>query len=147
MVDENALSFKQYELFLESAEKVSDRRASNNKWMLSVNSAITSLYGYLSANGDKAETTAVLVWQWAIPTAGILSCLAWIALLTSYRKLNTAKFKVLNDIEEGLPHRMYAKEYEYLKSDNRLDFSSIERVIPASFIALYCVILAHALGY
>jgi hypothetical protein len=39
-----------FELYLATAEKVSDRRAQANSWMLSVNSAIVALYGYLQAD-------------------------------------------------------------------------------------------------
>ena len=35
-----------FELYLATAEKLSDRRAQANSWMLSVNSAIVGLYGY-----------------------------------------------------------------------------------------------------
>jgi hypothetical protein len=39
-----------FELYLATAEKVSDRRAQANAWMLSVNSAIVALYGYLQTS-------------------------------------------------------------------------------------------------
>jgi len=39
-----------FELYLGTAEKVSDRRIQANTWMLSVNSAIVALYGYLQAD-------------------------------------------------------------------------------------------------
>jgi len=39
-----------FELYLATAEKVSDRRAQANTWMLSVNSAVVALYGYLQAD-------------------------------------------------------------------------------------------------
>jgi hypothetical protein len=39
-----------FELYLATAEKVSDRRAQANAWMLSVNSAIVALYSYLQAD-------------------------------------------------------------------------------------------------
>jgi hypothetical protein len=38
-----------FELYLATAEKVSDCRAQANSWMLSVNSAIVALYGYFAA--------------------------------------------------------------------------------------------------
>jgi hypothetical protein len=50
-----------FELHLATAEKVSDRRAQANAWMLSVNSAIVALYGYL-----QADKTAVGTGQKAI---------------------------------------------------------------------------------
>jgi hypothetical protein len=41
-----------FELYLATAEKVGDRRAQANSWMLSVNSAIVGLYGYLPGGQD-----------------------------------------------------------------------------------------------
>ena len=37
-------AFELYKLYLATAEKVSDRRAQANAWMLSVNSAVVGLY-------------------------------------------------------------------------------------------------------
>jgi hypothetical protein len=85
-----------YKLYLETAETVSERRATANTWMLSVNSAIVALYGYLSEAGASVGDFEKSVWLWAIPVTGILVCLAWAALLSSYSKLNAAKFTVLH---------------------------------------------------
>ena len=74
-----------FELYLSSAEKVSDRRAQANTWMLSVNSAIVALYGYLQADKMAVGAAQKAVWLWAIPAAGAIVCLAWSALLTSPR--------------------------------------------------------------
>jgi hypothetical protein len=84
-----------FELYLATAEKGGDRRAQANSWMLSVNSAIVGLYGYLQVDKMAVGTAAKPVWLWAIPAAGAIVCLAWAALLASYRKLNRAKFEVL----------------------------------------------------
>ena len=90
-----------FELYLATAEKVSDRRAQANSWMLSVNSAIVALYGYLQS--DKlASAPQKMVWLWAIPAAGAIVCLAWWVLLKSYRELNRAKFAVLAGLEKDL---------------------------------------------
>lgn len=48
MADDKDRSFALFELYLATAEKVSDRRAQANTWLLSVNSAIVALYGYLA---------------------------------------------------------------------------------------------------
>src|ERR1700739_4516113 len=88
-----------FELYLATAEKVSDRRAQANSWMLSVNSAIAALYGYLQADKTVVGVAQKAIWLWAIPAAGILVCMAWAALLMSYRKLNRAKFAVLTQME------------------------------------------------
>src|SRR5262252_5113503 len=88
-----------FELYLATAEKVSDRRVQANSWMLSVNSAIVALYGYLQADKMSVGAAQKVVWLWAIPAGGAIVCLAWITSLTSYRKLNRAKFAVLTQIE------------------------------------------------
>ncbi|MFC5145895.1 RipA family octameric membrane protein [Streptomyces aureoversilis] len=49
--------------------------------------------------------------------AGITLSAAWWMQLRSYRDLNTAKFKVINKLEECLPVHICADEWEALKSD------------------------------
>jgi hypothetical protein len=65
-----------FELYLATAEKVSDRRAQANAWMLS---AIVALYGYLQADKIAVCTAQKTVWLWAIPAAGAIVCLGWAA--------------------------------------------------------------------
>ena len=45
MTDSKDPNLTLFELYLATAEKVSDRRAQANAWMLSVNGAVISLYG------------------------------------------------------------------------------------------------------
>jgi hypothetical protein len=66
MTDASDTKFTIFELYLATAEKVTDRRALANSWMLSVNSAIVALYGYLQS--DKIGTDQKAIWLWAIPT-------------------------------------------------------------------------------
>lgn len=49
--------FAMFELYLATAERVSDRRAQAHAWMLSVNSAIVGLYGYLQADKMAVNTS------------------------------------------------------------------------------------------
>ncbi|WP_108262874.1 RipA family octameric membrane protein [Mangrovicoccus ximenensis] len=137
--------FDLYKLYLETAEKVSDRRGAANQWLLSVNSAVVGLYGYLSSGKAGAGDAEQIIWRWAIPCAGILVCLAWTAILASYRKLNAAKFKVLQEIEAGFPHQPFAKERSHYKADKRLSLSKMEQAIPLCFAALYACLLVAAL--
>jgi hypothetical protein len=133
-----------FELYLATAEKVSDRRAQANSWMLSVNSAIVALYGYLQADKMAVGAAQKAAWLWAIPAAGAIVCLAWTALLTSYRKLNRAKFAVLTEIEAALPVALFTREREAYRRDRRRSLSNIERLIPGCFALLYAVILIAA---
>jgi hypothetical protein len=133
-----------FELYLATAEKVSDRRAQANAWMLSVNSAIVALYGYLQADKMAVGAAQKAVWLWAIPAAGAIVCMAWGALLTSYRKLNRAKFAVLMQIETDLPVAVFTHERESYRRDRRRSLSQIERLVPGCFALLYAVMLVAA---
>jgi hypothetical protein len=141
MADPGDPKFALFQLYLATAEKVSDRRAQANSWMLSVNSAIVGLYGCLQAVG----TAQKAIWLWAIPAAGVIVCAAWAALLASYRDLNRAKFTVLAQLEAELPVPPFTREREIYKSDKRTSFSQIERWIPGCFILLYATMLATAI--
>lgn len=128
-----------FALYLATAEKVSDRRARANTWMLSVNSAIVSLYGYL----HKASIPNLQkpLWLFAIPAAGIIVSVAWASLLASYRKLNLAKFGVLQQLEAELVDiSPFHKEQELYRQDNRISLSRVERWIPGCFLILYLVL-------
>jgi hypothetical protein len=133
-----------FELYLATAEKVSDRRAQANTWMLSVNSAIVALYGYLQADKMAVSAGQKAVWLWAIPTAGVIVCLTWAVLLTSYRELNQAKFAVLMKIEADFPIAPFTREREIYVSKRRRSLSNVERLIPGCFAALYVVMLVAA---
>lgn len=134
-----------FELYLATAEKVSDRRAQANAWMLSVNSAIVALYGYLQADKMAVDADQKAVWLWAIPAGGAIVCLAWAALLASYRKLNRAKFEVLMQLEKDLPVSLFTLERDAYQRDKRKSLSHIETAIPSCFFMLYAVMLGAAI--
>ena len=129
-----------FELYLSTAEKVSDRRAQGNAWMLSVNSAIVAIYGYL----EKVSMPGKSEWLWAIPVAGIIVCFGWRTLLTSYRQLNQAKVKVLMQLEADLPSQPFAREHEIYRSEKRKSLSWIEALIPVGFGFVYLVMFLVA---
>ena len=130
-----------YRLYLATAERVSDRRAAANTWMLSVNAAVIGLYGYLG--GDRAPVPPADRWLWflVIPVVGILLCLSWAGLLASYRKLNAAKFEVLKEMERDFPLSVFTREQEIYRASSRRTLGGTEQTIPAIFAALYAGLL------
>jgi hypothetical protein len=64
-----------------------------------------------------------------------------VALLASYRKLNGAKFAVLQEIEADLPLQPFRREQEIYRR-NRRALGHVETAIPVCFILLYLAILA-----
>jgi hypothetical protein len=131
----------QYKLYVEMADRISQRRTSANTYFLSVNSAILAFAGYLTSK----DSTDYL---WLMAIAGILLCALWFNIITSYRDLNTAKWEVVQQIEERLPISPYAAEWDAVERGRnpRLyrPLSHIERVVPWIFVGLHLVVFAKA---
>lgn len=129
----------QYKLYVEMADRISQRRTSANSYFLSVNSAILAFAGYLTSK-DSTE------YLWLLAVAGILLCVLWFNIITSYRNLNTAKWEVVQQIEERLPISPYAAEWEAVQKGRNpklyRPLSHIERVVPWIFVGLHIVVLA-----
>ena len=143
--DANDPKLRLFELYVATAERVSDRRAQANAWLLSVNSAIVTLYGYLETDKLSVPNGQRMVWLWAIPAAGVLVCIAWGALLTSYRQLNRAKFAVLEEIEADLPLQPFTRERDAYMHDRRRSLTYIETAIPGCFGFLYFIMSIAAI--
>jgi len=125
---------EQYKLYVESAEKVSERRVSANNYLLTVNAFLVTLYGVLAASPYRS------VWVILVPIAGVLVSLTWFQIIVSYRNLNSVKFKVIHEIEQYLPAALF--EYEWQKAEEGRGkayrpLTHLEQWVPLVFIALY----------
>jgi hypothetical protein len=65
--------FEQYKLYVESAEKISDRRVSSNNYLLTVSAFLVTLYGLLIASQYRSY------WTILVPLAGTLVSLTWVS--------------------------------------------------------------------
>ena len=129
--------FKQYKLFVETAEKVSDRRSSSNKYFLSINSVLLGFSGYLTS-------LPIQFWHLIISLLGLMLCVYWILILKSYRGLNFAKFSVIHKIEDSLPIKLFKNEWFYMDEGKNpkkyFKLSVLEQGVPILFFALYTIL-------
>ena len=138
MKNSDEIFFEQYKLFTESAERTSDRRQSTNNYFLTLNSALLKFTGYLSSIQFK-------IWHVILAIAGIFICILWILNIKSFRTLNSAKFKIIHEMEEKLPMKLFCDEWKLLDKGNKegyLRFSKIEQGIPIIFLILYFVMMS-----
>lgn len=134
--------FEQYKLYVESAEKVSERRVSANNYLLTVNAFLVTLYGLV------ASSRFSTFWMILVPVAGFLVSLTWHQIITSYRDLNSVKFKVIHELEKQLPASLYSYEWfnaQEGRGDAYHPLSHLERWIPIVFMVLY-ILLAVVSG-
>lgn len=137
MNDED-IFFEQYKLYVETVEKVSDRRQNANNFFLTLNSAILAFTGFLT-------TQSFEVWHILVAIAGLSITILWLLTLRSFRSLNSCKFKVIHELEEKLPSKLFTCEWNYLgqgKSKRKyLKLSVIEQGIPLVFSILYLALI------
>jgi hypothetical protein len=142
--------FEIYNLAVEMADRISARRVLANSFFATVNTALVALIG--------AED-----FPWYVAAAGIVLSVVWWALLKSYRDLNTAKFQVINAMEERLPVKIFSDEWRQLKKE-RLPFrirprhmrdwlaqyrelGAVERIVPWLFALLYGIEMASRVSW
>jgi len=133
--------FEQYKLYVEMADRISARRQTANSFFLSINTALLGFSGFVSAKDAGS-------YLWLIATAGIALSYLWYRLIRSYRDLNTAKFKVVHEIEKRLPLSPYNAEWEAMGrgEDPKLykPFTHIESGVPWVFVILHLLALLNS---
>jgi hypothetical protein len=138
--------FEQYKMYVNSAEKVSDRRSNLNTFYLSLTTTVAGVIGYLKSN--KIENSEYLIIGLSI--SAILICIYWVNLLENYRKLNSGKFKVIHEIEKELPLNLFEYEWEKLGKGNDpklyKKLSNVEKIIPYIFGCLFFSVILFEIG-
>ena len=121
---------EQYKIYLESAEKNSDRRTNVNTFYLTLTTSISGVIGYVRTNEFESDSYLVI----GLSISAILICIYWVELLQNYKKLNSVKFKVIHEIEKMLPLNLFNFEWENLGRGNDKDLykkmSNVEKGIP-----------------
>ena len=137
---------EQYKLYVELADRVSQRRAVANSFFLLVNSAAVVILGSLGVSLDQVSS-----WLLVFPTV-ILVCICgvWFYMVKSYGQLNTGKWQVVGVMEERLPASPWWRaEWQALGEgkDRSLywPLTHIEKWVPLVFVLLYVGMLTIAL--
>ncbi len=137
---------EQYKLFVEMADRVSQRRDQSNRFYVTLVSAIAGLLMVLARFGTSVNG----IWPVVFLISGLLGAtlsFIWFLNIKSYRTLNTAKFEIINDLERRLPYQGYSKEWELLRpaigSPKYLQLTRIEQLVPAVIILLFLGIAGY----
>jgi len=129
---------EQYKLYVEMADRISQRRGLTNTFFLTLNTAIFTVVGVFWK--DKPSTDP---WWLVFPLLVVLGeCFAWFYLVRSYDLLNSAKYKVVGELEERLPASPYWRAEWWALGEGKdwkkyWPLTHIERWIPILFAFLY----------
>ena len=108
---------------VEMANGVSQRRDTMNNLFVTLNIAVI----------------AAVSWMWDVKTvflcvAGLVICVVWLLYINNFKRLNTAKFRVIYDLEERLGVTPFKDEWDILKKTKRyLEGTKLERILPIAF--------------
>ena len=133
---------EQYKLYVDSSHKVSEKRISTGNYLLTVSSSLLTVFGIAST------LHLASVWLIIIPIAGMLVSLTWFSLVISYKDLNTAKFKVIHELEHYLPAALFRYEWhscEQGKGKAYKPITHLERWIPIIFAAVHLVLAIYVI--
>lgn len=125
--EDKELLLNQWQTCVDMANSVSQRRDNMNNIFITLNLAIMAA---VSITWD-IKSLFILI-------AGITICILWMLNIRNYKLLNTAKFNVINSIEEKLPSAPFKDEWQFLKNSKKyMDSTTLERILPITFIILY----------
>jgi hypothetical protein len=133
---------EQYKLFVETSQHTSDKRQNANNYLLTLCSSLVTLFvTFLSIFGHHRLNVL-------LPIAGIFVCFIWWSLVNSYKDLNTAKFKVIHEMERQLPVAPFDYEWHVCgKGKDRekyIPLTHLERMVPWMFGALFLVLALYS---
>lgn len=117
----------QWQTCVDMANSVSQRRDTMNNIFVTVNLAL------LAAVSLTFELKSLFVLA-----IGVVICILWMIFIRNYKLLNTAKFKVIQELEEKLPTRPFQDEWKELCSSKKYkDGTKLEQILPIAFMVLY----------
>jgi hypothetical protein len=157
-----------YKTAVEMADRVSARRAGANTFFLTVNTALAAVVGIVSSarkpppHGNLPTFDAFGLIVTAI--AGVVLAVVWWMLLRYYRRLNGAKWDVIDKLEARLPAQPFTDEWTVLHPDETTEAGQeakakeswfkrhkhreatvVEQVVPFVFMAIYVVLAIRVL--
>lgn len=140
--DQSKIVLEQYKLYVEMTDRTSARRMIANSFFLAVQTAIIAgvfTSGTIGLGIDGYSRIGLAV-------CGIAIAILWLIILRSYRQLNSAKFRVIHDLEKMLPAAPFDKEWELLgqqrMASRYLALSRIEQCVPLCIAGLYSFYIA-----
>ncbi len=133
---------EQYKLYVQMADRNSDRRVDANKFFISL---LTGLIAVLSVitqlHGPVIALNAMFL---AIGVFGVLLCYVWYITIRSYRQLNSGKFHLIGEVEARLPFPFYDEEWNKLgrgkDKTKYVPITHVEQYVPLLFAVIYATL-------
>lgn len=149
-MNKQEILLEQYKFFAKTADDITVRRLQTNKFYLAILLGLFTIAGFLNKNGLTGITIldrdVILI---LISIIGMALSTIWYINIESFKLLNTAKFKVILQMEKELPCQCFGKEWEYRIGEDESKaypiFTKIEKFLPIMMGIIYFMVLLVAL--
>jgi hypothetical protein len=142
--EDTNLLLEQYKLYVQMADRNSDRRVDANKFFISLLTGLVALLSVIAQlHGPTIAQNAVFL---AVGVFGVLLCYVWYITIRSYRQLNSAKFRLIGEVESRLPFPFYDEEWKKLgmgkDKKKYVPITHVEQYVPVLFAMIFAVLFA-----
>ena len=145
------LKLRQWMMYTQLTDRLSERRAPTHRFYLTSN---TLLFAAISAIAlfDLSRVIAFII-AFVGLVYGFLFNLNWWLLTKRNQEYVSEKFKIINEIENDLPYKMYTVEWKLINpSQSRLNpfswkLSRIEAITPRALMVAYILAFISLLVY
>jgi hypothetical protein len=138
---------EQYKLYVEMADRISNRRGQTNRFYISLLSGLLALLSIVVGRHIFSDFQSVIFIVVAI--LGLALCILWNINIRSHRQLNSGKFKVIHEMEQHLPFPCYDKEWKILgegkEGKKYLQLTRVEQYVPFILAIPYLLLLIYSL--
>lgn len=135
-----------YKLHAELADRVSQRRDGANRLYVSLLVGLVVVLAALLRFGIGEAPEELIIA--AIGIFGGLLSASWYVVIRSYRQLNSAKFRVLHDLETKIAYPFFTLEWDPesagRKSNRYWRLTLVEQTLPIIFALLFSGLIAYA---
>ena len=137
---------EQYKLYVEMTDRISQRRERSNQFFITLlaGPAMVAILARFSLDGEGVEKGFLPIVLLVSGLLGIALSTTWFVNIKSYRRLNNARFQVIEELERRLPFASYTYEWELL-SPRYLLLSVIEQSLPVIIFSLFLFLVGYSI--
>ena len=143
-MDKQEIFLEQYKLFVKTADDITMRRLQTNKFYLTILLGLFTIAGFFNKNGITGILNEQIILI-LISVIGIALNVIWYVNIESFKLLNSAKFKVIHEMEKDLPCACFDKEWEYRIGEEESKaypiLTKIEKFLPIMMGIVFFIIL------
>ena len=145
-MNEKEIILEQYKLYVELADKFTDRRLQMHRFYFSILAALSGVFSFLYLN-LKIDINHLL---FIFSILGFIICYIWHSHITTFRQLATLKWNTVQKIEKSLPIQPYTDEWPKPepKPEDPKEYRKLtvaEKDVPKLLMGLFVLIFIGAI--